>query len=284
MIGLERILGGLDRKLATTIRVLRARRGVAVNTEDIILHSTVGYEIHARLHKPANANRNLPAVLMCPGIHDPGSYFSTWMAPITAEEVARAGCVVLTFDPAGRGKSWGEEDYGGPEHQDEVRVALRYLAAHSGVDASRIGVIAISLGIAMAVGGVAGSDVPVAWLMDWEGPCDREIITSGGKIMDPADGHTLEDDVYWHPREAVRHVGGMGCGYLRLQAERDHAQPDEKRHASRMMRAAAAGTLPWYQLNDHPRNEVPGRPAWIPSGRLAMNRTMLRKVMTLTRG
>ena len=126
--------------------------------------------------------------------------------------------------------------------------------------------------------------MPISWLMDWEGPCDREIITSGGTIMAPASGHTMEDDVYWHPREAVRHVGSLKCGYLRLQAERDHAQPEEKRHAARMMRAAAAGSLPWYQLNDHPRGENPTRPVWLPSGRLAMNRTMLRKVMTLIRG
>lgn len=284
MIGLERILGGLDRKLATTIRVLRARRGAPVHAEELILHSTVGYEIHAQIHKPADTSGPLPAVLMCPGIHDPGHYFSTWMAPITAAEVARAGCVVLTFDPAGRGKSWGEEDYGGPEHQDEVRLALRHLAARPDVDADRIGIISISLGIAMAVGGAASSDVPISWLMDWEGPCDREIITSGGTIMAPASGHTMEDDVYWHPREAVRHVGSLKCGYLRLQAERDHAQPEEKRHAARMMRAAAAGSLPWYQLNDHPRGENPTRPVWLPSGRLAMNRTMLRKVMTLIRG
>jgi dienelactone hydrolase len=283
MIGLERILGGLDRKLATTIRALRARRGAGVYAEDLLLHSTVGYEIRARIHKPASANRQLPAILMCPGIHDPGSYFSTWMAPVTAEEIARLGCLVLTFDPAGRGASWGEEDFGGPEHQDEVRVALRHLAQRPDVDPARIGIIAISLGVAMAVGGAAGSEVPISWLMDWEGPCDREIITSGGKIMAPADGHSMEDDVYWHPREAVRHVGRLRCGYLRLQAERDHAQPREKRHATRMMRAAAAGNLPWFQLNDHPRGEVPDRPVWLPSGRLAMNRTMLRKVMTLIR-
>ena len=283
MIGLERILGGLDRKLATTVRALRARRGLTVYSEPLLLHSTVGYEIRAEVHKPANANRPLPAVLMCPGIHDPGSYFTSWMSPVTAGEVARVGCLVLTFDPAGRGKSWGEEDYGGPEHQDEVRMALSYLAERPDVDANRIGIISISLGVAMAVGGAASSEVPLSWLMDWEGPCDREIITSGGTIMAPANGHSMEDDVYWHPREAVRHVGALKCGYLRLQAERDHAQPEEKRHATRMMRAAADGDLPWFQLNDHPRNELPPRPVWLPSGRLAMNRTMLRKVKTLIR-
>ncbi len=221
---------------------------------------------------------------MCPGIHDPGAYFSSWMAPVTAAEVARLGCVVMTFDPAGRGQSWGEEDFGGPEHQDEVCVALRRLGQDAEVDASRLGIVSISLGVAMAVGGAAQCDVPLSWLLDWEGPCDREIITAGGTIMAPAAGHTLDDDVYWLPREAARHVGQLACGYVRLQGERDHAQPDEKRHAIRMIRAAAAGKLPWFQLNDHPRGTVPDRPVWLPSGRLAMNRVILRKIVGLMRG
>ena len=286
MIGLERILGGLDRRLATTIRAARARRGASVRTQPIELRSTVGYHLAAQLHTVADASpKPQPAILLCPGIDDPGSVFSTWLAPVTAAEIARLGCVVLTFDPAGRGQSWGEEDFGGPEHQDDVRVALRYLAAHPEVDPTRIGVVAISLGVSMAVGAVASAelDTPVAWLLDWEGPSDREIITAGGARMAPAGGHTLEDEVYWRPREAVRHVGRLPCPYVRLQALRDHAQPGEHRHALRMIRAAADGRLPWLQLNDHPRGTVPERPVWLPSGRLATNRAILRKIRTLSR-
>jgi len=221
---------------------------------------------------------------MCPGIDDSGAWLHSWMSPVTAAEIARLGCAVLTFDPAGRGESWGEEDFGGPEHQDNVLCALRSLAQRPDTDLERLGIVSISLGVAMAVGAAAQCELPLSWLLDWEGPCDREIITAGGRIMAPAAGHSLTDDVYWHPREAVRHVGKLRCAYIRLQAERDHAQPGETRHATRMMRAAARGSLPWLQLNDHPRGVVPDRPAWLPSGRLAMNRVILRKLAVLIRG
>jgi len=118
-------------------------------------------------------------------------------------------------------------------------------------------------------------------VLDWEGPCDREIITSGGTIMAPANGHSLEDEVYWPPREAVRHVGKLPCGYVRLQASIDHAQPGEVRHAQRMIRAAADGDLPWFQVNDHRRGEVPARTNWLAPGTMAANRTLLRKIKSL---
>ena len=82
--------------------------------------------------------------MLCPGIDDPGGVFDSLNCPITADEVARAGFVALRFDPAGRGESWGEEDYGGPEHQDNVEQALRYLAGLDSVDEKRIGIVSIS--------------------------------------------------------------------------------------------------------------------------------------------
>jgi len=286
MLELDRVVRAADRRVATAIRKVRARRSAPVEQVDIQLRSTVGYQIAAKAHRVRGTSGRQPAVLLCPGIHDPGDSFSRWLSPITAAEVARLGCTVLTFDPAGRGKSWGEEDYGGPEHQDNVKVALAHLASRTDVDPNRIGIVAISLGVAMAVGAAAQPDVPsVSWLLDWEGPSDREIITVAGTIMTPAAGHTLEDEVYWKPREAVRHVAGLRCAYVRLQGARDHAQPDEIRHARRMMRAVStpASAVRWFQLNDHPRGIAPDRPSWLPSEHLAMNRIMLRKIATLTR-
>lgn len=281
---LDRIIRAGDRRIATVIRRTRARRAQPVQTTDVKLRSTVGYHITAQAHRVQGSSGRQPGILLCPGIHDPGTSFSTWLPPISAAEVARLGCTVLTFDPAGRGGSWGEEDYGGPEHHDNALVALQHLAGRTDVDPNRLGVISISQGVAMAVGALTTPGAPdVQWLMDWEGPCDREIITSGGTIMTPADGHSMDDNVYWNPREALRHVAKLRCGYVRLQAEQDHAQPGEFRHARRMMNAVSApdSTVAWYQLNEHPPGTVPDRPTWLPSGRLAMNRTMLRKIAAL---
>jgi hypothetical protein len=48
-----------------------------------------------------------------------------------------------------------------------------------------------------------------------------------------------------------------------------------------MVQAAANGGLPWFQINDHPRNETPPRPNWLAPGMLAANRALLRKIRTL---
>jgi hypothetical protein len=199
-------------------------------------------------------------------------------------ELAALGVVVLTIDLSGRGKSWGIDTFGGPEHHGDVRVALRYLAGRPDVRGAAIGVVSFSLGCTAVAGALASgaADLPrVAWWIDWEGPCDREIITSGGRMMDPAMGHSLADDAYWAPREAVVHVGRVGVPYLRYQSERDHAQPGEFRHAERMIRAAAAGSSPWFQLNDHGRGCVPDAPRWMPAGNRAAREWIREQVRLL---
>ncbi len=275
-----------ERAAAKAVRRLRTHRGPALVEEQLTLLSTAGFQLRATIRRPDTSDR-LPAVVLCPGIDDSGDIFETEQVPVQAAEVARLGCVVATFDPAGRGQSWGAEDFGGPEHQDNVCTVVHALAARPDVDPSRIGIVAISLGVAMAVGAAAGAHgppAPVAWVVDWEGPCDREIITAGGTKLAPAMGHLLDDDDYWHPREAVRHVGALTCGYVRLQSRMDHAQPGEFRHAERMIDAAWAGNLPWFQLNRHPLGERPASPRWLAPGQLAANRALLATIERLIRG
>jgi len=283
------VVAALRDRAVTTLQSIprRARRrvrGRPVRRDEVRLVSTAGYQIHAWIHRPADDAR-APGVLLTPGTCDPGSVFEGWSQPLNAREVASRGYAVMTFDPAGRGESWGEEDYGGPEHQDNVRVALRHLLGQPFVEPERVGVVSISLGVSMACGALARwpEELPVAWLVDWEGPCDREIITAGGRIMAPAMGHALTDEVYWKPRESARHVGRLRCGYVRVQAARDHAQPGEFRHAERMIRAAAEGALPWFRINEHPPGEVPPTIDWYPAGRRSANRVLLRWIDRLHR-
>ncbi|MDP6933845.1 MAG: hypothetical protein QGG40_13055, partial [Myxococcota bacterium] len=276
-------LRAADLVISQAIRRLRSRTPPPVRTEVVEFRSTVGYRIHAHVHVPVGASPRepLPAVVLCPGIDDPGSVFDRWSSPVTADEIARLGCLVMHFDPAGRGESWGEEDFGGIEHQDEVRSAITYLGGRPDVDGRRIGLVSISLGVSMALGAAADADAKVAWVLDWEGPSDREIITAGGTIMTPADGHRMDDEAYWQPREAVRFVGSLRCPYIRLQSIEDHAQPGETRHAMRMIEAAAGGDLPWFQLNDHPRGEIPRRAHWTSPGRLSAHHSIVRKIRLL---
>ena len=268
------------------MRKLREKRHAdTVERTAFVLHSTVGYQLHGWIHRceTAGTTPNLPrpAIVLCPGIDDGADSFVGTSNPVSADEIARLGFVVARFDPAGRGKSWGNEDFGGQEHQDNVATIVKTLAARPDVDQQRIGLLAISLGIGMAVGAAALPSIGVAWILDWEGPCDREIITAGGTMMVPAAGHRLDDNAYWHPREAVRTVGQLRCAYVRIQAKQDHAQPGETRHAMRMIRAADSGDLPWFQLNNHARGEIPKNPQWIPNGRLSANQAILKKLKQL---
>lgn len=264
----------VEHRLASWIRARRTRSAGAV--EAVPFTSAVGYRIAAWLHLPAG-HGPFPAVVLCPDRRDGASALTvTGESPVTADEIAALGVACLRFDPAGRGESWGEEDDGGPEHQDEVAAAVRLLAARSDIDAARIGLVGLGAGSVMAIGAAALAGAPVAWVLDWEGPSDRELNGLGGHP--PA----ADDDTFWTPRSPVEHIGSLPCGYVRLQSEQDHGRPDEVRHALRMGAAAAAGTLPWFQINDHPRGRAPHRPRWLLPGWAMATRALKRKIADLS--
>jgi len=258
-------------------RTAKRLTGVETVTESVTVVSKSGYKIAAKIHRPTREGP-YKAVLLVPGTNDPGDVFMRWGQPINALELAAMGLMVMTFDPAGRGESWGEEDYGGEEHQDDVIASLKYLSDLG--ETEEIGVVSISLGLAMACGALANlpDGVDVGWFVDWEGPCDREIITAGGSMMAPAMGHSINDDVYWRPREALKHVGLIKCGYHRLQAVPDHAQPKETRHATRMMQEVSTGEASWFKINNHPKGALPESIDWLRPGRLAANRAIIAAI------
>lgn len=260
-------------RLQSIPRRVRRALGAKVRPSSLTLNSNAGVQTFVHLWIPEGKGP-WPLVLLTPGTDDCSQVFEGFTQAVNASEVAGLGVVCASFDPAGRGQSWGEEDYGGPEHQDQVRVILEALQARPEVDAQRTVVVSISLGLSMAAGALASYAGPVLALIDWEGPSDREIITAGGTRMVPALGHSLEDESYWQPREGVRQVGKMSCGYWRLQAERDHAQPGELRHAERMLEAAQG--LPWLRVNAH--LGAPARIQWLKGGRSAANIALLRAI------
>lgn len=248
-----------------------ARVGAAVSVEGVDLaEGGAGKLVQPRAGGP------LPGVVVSPPIHAGVDALLGYSCVVSAAEIARLGFVVALHDPAGRGsRAHLPEDFGGPVHQAELLATIRALRAHPSCTGS-VGVLSLSLGIAAAVGALASDPGLAAWLLDWEGPSDREIVTSGGAKLAPAAGHAMTDDRYWHPREATRRLREIGCGYARLQADPDHAQPGELRHATRMLRAAEG--LPWLQVNDHPRGVVPTRPSWLRGGPLAANAAILAKL------
>lgn len=236
--------------------------------------------LRGRLATPAGSGPWI-GTLVVPGLHGTATSLERWDQPVCVHELAATGRAVLALDLSGRGATQGAEDFGGPVHQEEVHLALHALSALSEVEGP-LEVVSLSLGCAAVGRTLTRTDRPeVRWWLDWEGPSDREIITAGGRILEPAMGHALDDEDYWRPREALRWVGQTGVPYLRYQSARDHAQPGVTGHAMRMIRAAQEGDLPWFQLNDHPRGEVPDAPTWMPGGTRAFRRWLLDRILTL---
>jgi dipeptidyl aminopeptidase/acylaminoacyl peptidase len=265
------------------LRLARARQPdrLSIERAELWLRSSAGYRIAATVHMPPGAGP-FPAVVLCPGSDHDRRTFQTNAAPVHGDEVAALGVVVVTYDPSGRGQSWGPEDFGGTEHQDNVVCAVEWLRKHPKVQEQSVGLVGISLGVSSAVGAaktLARRGNPVAWVVDWEGPCDQRTITANQTMNAPAMGHKATDQTYWIPREAVRSVGEIEAKYWRLQADPDHAQPTELDHARRMM--SAASKLVWFRLNHHPVGEAPSKPTWLKGGPFAANRAIIKTIQSL---
>ncbi len=268
----------LRRVERSVLRLARRLRGGEMEVLDLSLTSTAGYTLAARLFLPLKGTA-LPGVVLCPDQNDGMEALLAGEAPVSPAGLCRLGFAVLVFDPAGRGASWGEEDQGGPEHQDNVAVAWRTLSEVSRVDAARVGIVGLGAGSFMAVGAAASLGTAPHWVLDWEGPADRDTVvsTQGDGVLG------TDDETWWRDRAASGLVRRLMCPYARLQAEDDHTCPGELRHALRMMWSCDEAGLAWFQINDHPPGEATGRPVWLASGVLAARHALHRKMLALSR-
>ncbi|MEL6344873.1 MAG: hypothetical protein AAFV53_17280 [Myxococcota bacterium] len=243
--------------------LLRRLRPLRVRDRPLQLRSTAGYRIVAALHSAEGTHRQiLPTILLCPDVTRP--------LPISPPDLIALGCRVMTFSPAGRGQSWGPDDRSGPEQQDNVRVALRYLAARDDVDAKRLGIITIGEGLAMATGALADLPSPSPqWLIDIDGVADRIPLIDAD--------HPLDDNHYWQPREAIHHLPALRCGYLRLQTHSKDPVP-----GLRLLQAASRGQVTWFQINQHPRGTIPTAVPGLPRRTRALKRAILDAVQRLS--
>ena len=279
----DAVLGAIDGAALRLLRLgLRAPRlsGRGVLVERLQLRSLAGYPIEVAIYRPAGGGAR-PAVVLCP---DHGEGIEAQLSARSfadPRELAATGAVVAVFDPAGRGQSWGEDDFGGPEHQDNVVQVVLHLQSLPEVDRSRVGLLAIGAGNQAALGAARTLGAGLAWLIDYEGPADRETSAAIYGADHACKG--VDDATWWADRAPATLIAGARCGYLRLQAEEDHRANDELRHAQRMLHAAAQNTgLRWIQINDHPIGERPKRPRWMPRGRVAARAAILHKLRAVT--
>ncbi|MBI3881326.1 MAG: hypothetical protein HY301_14840 [Verrucomicrobia bacterium] len=225
-----------------------------VITTNWVKNPTTGAQLRVLLLKAKDKlATKLPALVLIPGGNGDSSLFLSRQG--MAQEIAELGCVAIAFDPDGRGQSEGREDYCGFKHQDGLAAIVRWAAQQPGVDAERIGLCSNSYGVTMGTGVLARfADLPARFLIDWEGPMDRND-TGGCDPNKPGMGGHLksvakcDDENFWREREAVNFVGKLRVPYQRLQSAKDHVQRDNH-HAIAMVNAALAGGVPEVWLND----------------------------------
>ncbi len=200
--------------------------------------------------------------------------------------LAEMGFVEVHFNPQGRGvihPSEGNEDYNGHIHQDGLKAVIDFVHSRSNIDNSSLGLIAFSYGISIAAGCLARHPhLNVSYLIDIEGPSDSFVISfepwvlggesfsdyieTGKEIFDHYSIYrdpSPENRLWWSEREALGFIGKVGCPYLRIQAEEDHAQPPNEelpdlintplwyrgKHAVDLINAATKGHSPWTRVN-----------------------------------
>ncbi len=227
-----------------------------------VTNPTSGARLFVQVLGPSNRQGDaLPTLVLVPG----GIGASEAQK---AQRLADSGFTVVIFDADGRGQSEGVEDYNGFIQQDGLAAVIRAAAALPRIDAARIGLVSYSYGITMASGTLARyPDLPIRFLIDWEGPSDRNATTTGctGRTNN-IEWQPCTDEAFWAEREAASFIGKLTVPYQRIQSEVDHVQPNND-HAITMINAAIQGGVPWVRLNDYEPNQTydfENPPAMIP--------------------
>lgn len=202
---------------------------------------------------------SLPALVLVPGGNgNSRDFLGNRPGRSTVDVMNQAGYAVVTFDPDGRAQSGGHENYNGYIHQDGLAAVIDFVATLPGIDSTKIGLVTYSYGITMGAGTLARyPDLPVKFLIDWEGPANRD--DTGGCDGEGL-GHLQEvasctDEAFWAEREASTFIAQIQVPYWRIQSEHDHVQPDNF-HAILMVNNAVNGGVPWVRLNDLPPNQT----------------------------
>ncbi|MBI2894669.1 MAG: hypothetical protein HYY06_14035 [Deltaproteobacteria bacterium] len=228
-----------------------------------VRNPTSGIDWWAKAFYPEDggAENQYPAVISVPPGSGAGSDSEDAEDPSRSPAVqAEAGFVVVIFDPDGRGNTEGGEDDDGFTHQDGLAALVLTVADLPFVDGERIGISTASYGITMGSGVLARyPELPVQFLLDVEGPADRDDTGHCDESDTGHLDHDCEDDTWWSEREAATFMTQVQVPYLRLQNARDHAQPDNL-HAILMIDSATdtafggQGISPWTRVNSEGMN------------------------------
>jgi len=221
-----------------------------------VVNPRSGCSLYVHIHRPTSAGpaAPVPGVVLVPDLSNAGTVFDGF-----ADSLAADGFAALHFDADGRGRSSGAEDYDGNVHQDGLAACATVLASRPYVDSENLGIYSRGYGIVMATGMVARHATPnIKFLMDWEGPSDRNQTSSdsGGHVPVPVDS-----EAFWLEREAGRFIKSVPGAYLRFQTATDHTgRIPDNHHAIALIDSATAtgyggsGIAVWTRVNDSVMN------------------------------
>lgn len=204
--------------------------------------------------KVLSAGESSPTLFLIPGGEGTSRDFLTKKKD--AQVLVEKGFTVVLFDPEGRGQSEGEEDYNGFTTQDGLAEVIEFAKTLPEVDQEKMGIVSFSYGVTMASGLLTRyPDIGIDFLIDWEGPIDRN--DTGGCDEDKT-GHIMgivecDDEEFWSEREALTFIKDIEVPYWRIQSQVNHAHPDPY-HAIRIVNAAIEGKSPLVKLNDFEPN------------------------------
>jgi dienelactone hydrolase len=132
-----------------------AEKEISFKTED-------GWTIYGMLGMPEGAKERVPAVIFLHSFDHDRDAYGKYLYPGLAQIISERGMATLRIDLRGRGKSREGRDLHSFSPQEiaklylDVRAALAFLESQTGVDVSRIGIVAEGESAEAAVKGWAG--------------------------------------------------------------------------------------------------------------------------------
>ena len=245
-------------------------------TARLSIPSLNGNKIAIRIMKP-EGNGPFPVLIGVAG----GDGYYAFQSELSTSLLEK-GIMTVDFAPQGRGESEGEDNHHGYVHQDDLKAIVDFISGLSFVQKDNIGILSYSYGVVLAAGALARyPQMPVAFLIDWEGPAcpgkdlqrglandeawAHEVIRFFNKGREPTPeempllllhGGSIFDEEYWEERDASRFAADIPCPYLRVQFDQDHAQGTYKYHMMNIVNAATTKSGRWTRVNDNPPNII----------------------------
>jgi hypothetical protein len=245
-------------------------------TAFLSIPSLNGNKISIRIQKPEGDG---PSPVLIGVAGGDGMYA---FRPELPTSLRKKGIMVVYFAPQGRDTSEGEDNHHGYVHQDDLKAIVDFVSELSFVQKNSIGILSYSYGVVLATGALARyPDMPVAFLIDWEGPSSpgkdiqrglendeawaHELVqflnngrepSSEGLLQVMIHGGSIFDDEYWEERDASRFAAHLPCPYLRVQFDQDHAQGQYKYHMMEIVNVVTTESGQWSRVNDNPANII----------------------------